>query len=265
MKPRSRNVHNDTRPVAVLKLGGSVLTDVGAYRRAAEALAARVAAAPYEDLVVVVSAQCGETDRLRALAREFSAAPAQPALDLLWSTGELRSAALLTMALQAEDVAAVGLSVHECGLHFGEAGAAGERVWLNPIWIRHALSAHRVVVVPGFLARGPADEVVSLGRGGSDLSAVVLAAGLNAVRCELIKDVPGYFSKDPNRHTDAEPLAQVDYATALAMAHEGCELVQERALAEAARHGVVVVVRSLEADAPRTIVSETRAAALAAG
>src|SRR5262245_29649892 len=178
-----------TAHLTVIKLGGSVLTGRDAIVEAASAVASRITDRATRFLVVV-SAQHAETDSLLEEARAISPNPDAAALDLLWSTGELRSVALLTLALKSQGVDAVGLNVHEVGLRAGEDQAS-----LNPIALCAALSRHSVVVVPGFLATQD-HRVVTLGRGGSDLSAVLLAIQLRAGRCELIKDVDGYFTAD---------------------------------------------------------------------
>jgi aspartate kinase len=105
-----------------------------------------------------------------------------------------------------------------------ECGAAGVR--LNPRHLHAALAHHSIAIVPGFLATNPAQAVVSLGRGGSDLTAVLLAGGLDACRCELIKDVPGYFSSDPHRDPSARHLPSLTFEQALTLADDGCDLVQ---------------------------------------
>lgn len=230
--------------VAVLKLGGSVLTDLAAYRTAArflrdEAIRTQV------HIVAVVSAQEGHTDLLRADAAALTEDPSSDALDLLWSTGELRSVALLTMALRAEGVTASGCNVHETGLRVSQGN-----VTLNPLSLRAALGRCDVVVVPGFLATSR-QQIVTLGRGGSDWSAVAFAAALGAVRCELIKDVPGYFTADPHASTNAALIDQLTYATALAMADGGCPLVQRQAIDHAQRAQLPLIVRSFDSSGTR--------------
>jgi aspartate kinase len=250
--------------VSVVKLGGSVLVDVPAYRAAADALTARAAARPDERLVVVVSAREGVTDALSALARTLTRRPKQRALDLLWSTGEIESVALLTIALQDAGADALGLNVHELGLRFCDVvpepstgvvpGFSRGPIFLHGDRVRAAVRDHQIVVVPGFIATDDDGAIVSLGRGGSDLTAVLLAAELGAA-CELVKDVPGYFSADPNRDPAATPLPALTYDDALAMAEKGCDLVQPRALEAAARAAVALVVRSLADQVGRTIVA----------
>jgi aspartate kinase len=223
----------------VLKIGGSVLTGVNGYRVAADWVSARLATTR-DRLVVVVSAEYGHTDALFREAQQL-ADPAGDLLDLLWSTGETRSVALLALRLRAIGASVTGVSVHEVGLTVcGDT----ERITFNARSLRAALDAHRVVVVPGFLAT-KANRVVTLGRGGSDWSAVLLAASLGASRCELIKDVDGYFTADPHTHRDAELIRQLSYAEALRMADGGCPLVQRQAIAEAARARLPLVIRSL--------------------
>ena len=245
-----------SRPApVVIKLGGSVLTGPRAYARAGKWLAGRVLGPP---LLVVVSAELGVTDRLLSEAEAITDAPDARALDLLWSTGELRSAALLALHLQALGVPACALNVHETGLRASgrapgaRGGVQGPPPEKNELW--RALETHAVVVVPGFLGATARGTIVSLGRGGSDLSAVSLAAALGAQHCELIKDVPGYFTSDPAHHSDARHLPHVDIDTAIAMAAAGCELVQAGALDTARAHGVRLIVTTTRAGDTRTIV-----------
>jgi len=233
-----------SRPIVVIKIGGSVLTGRNGYRRAAEFLADRIASDPRDAIVAVVSAELGVTDALLATARDFVATPDPAAVDLLWSTGELRSTALLALALQARGVRSVGVNVHQAGLV--KADAPG-RSQIRPLRLRAVLADHDVVVVPGFLARGSGDGIVSLGRGGSDLTAVLLAAGLGALRCELLKDVPGYFTADPKLEPDAIPIPVLGYEHALRMADEGCDLVQRDALEAARDHDLELSIHAIGA------------------
>ena len=242
--------------LTVLKIGGSVLTGASAFRRVAAFVGARLAERPGERLVIVVSAERGTTDALLALARDFTPEPDGTALDLLWSTGELRSVALLVLALHALGVQAIGINVHQTGLDEPDVWDSAGGALLRRLRLRALIATHDVVVAPGFLARCVGDGVVSLGRGGSDLTAVLLAAGLGAAECELIKDVPGYFSTDPARDTRAEHLASIDYRRALSMADAGCELVQRAAISAAQRASLPLVVRAL-GDARRTRVAST--------
>jgi aspartate kinase len=230
--------------VAVLKIGGSVLSGDDPYRRAAAFLRDEVARTRTR-IVAVVSAEYGHTDRLWNEASSVADVVDDDARDLLWSTGELRSVALLTIALRATGLSAIGLNVHQTGLKVGDREASVEGLILNPLPLRAAIGRHDVVVVPGFLATCR-QQVVTLGRGGSDWSAVALAAALQASRCELIKDVPGYFTADPRTVSDAALIEALDYTTALEMADGGCPLVQRQAIEHARRAQLPLVVRSFD-------------------
>jgi aspartate kinase len=240
--------------VTVIKIGGSVLTGIAAYRRAATFITQRLHEHSEERLVVVVSAEYGVTDALLATARDIVDEPDPATLDLLWSTGELRSAALLALQLQAQGVRAAAVNVHQTGLTEPDVYSGAGRIGVRSLRLVAALAKYDVVVAPGFLARGDGDAVVSLGRGGSDLTAVLLAAGLGAKQCELVKDVPGYFSADPNVDASAAHLPNVDFEEALAMADAGCDLVQRQALEVARDRRLPLVVRAIDSET-RTVVN----------
>lgn len=244
-----------TRRIVVIKLGGSVLVDDESYYQAARLLVRRLHKCSEDRFVVVVSARKGATDKLERLARGITGYPNPRTLDLLWSTGEMHSVALLTFHLEKLGVAAVALNVHETGLRFNGADHGGLGIEALPGELRRAFDDHSVVVAPGFFGTLTNGTLVSLGRGGSDVSAVLLADGLEAEQCELIKDVPGYFTEDPNVHPGAKHLPALSYERALEMAEGGCELVQPRAIEAARRAGLRLVVRSADDAAPASIVS----------
>ena len=249
----------DSSSVVVVKLGGSVLSSEQAYARAAEFLCRRLVAAPAERIVAVVSAQQGVTDALERTSREILRTAGDRALHLLWSTGEIRSVALLALHLQARGIAAAALNVHETGLRLDAHEAGATEASLHYSRLHAELAIHRVAVVPGFLATDAHGRIVALGRGGSDLTAVLLANGLGAARCELVKDVPGYFSADPHRDAAARHLSALTFEGALRMADHGCDLVQRRALEIAAEAGLPIVVRAMEESARSSTVSRAAA------
>ena len=234
--------------LSVLKVGGSVLRDDGSYAATARFLKDRLAERGDEQLVVIVSAQYGATDELLAEAESITGAPADHALDLLWSTGELRSVARLTLHLQRLGVSAIPFNVHQTGLVADRTSGTTVR----PLRLLAALAASRIVIVPGFLGVSAGGTITSLGRGGSDLTAVLLAIAVRANACELIKDVPGYFTADPHRDAGARPIHDLSIEDALGMADGGCDLVQRAALASAAHAGLHLVIRSMDAAAPIT-------------
>jgi aspartate kinase len=248
-------IHSAKQRIAVIKVGGSILGSPRAYRRAAIFIRNRHRASPGERLVVVASAQEGVTDALERTARRIASPPNPAALDLLWSTGELRSVALLVLHLQKLGIPAAALNIHEAGLQLPEGGLEAHRLLLNPRWLLQALTRYPVAMVPGFLAIDGTGAVVSLGRGGSDLTAVLLAAGLGASRCELIKDVSGYFSSDPHRDPAARHLPHLTFEQALTLAADGCDLVQRDAIEAAARSNLPLIIRSLDESAPLTSIT----------
>jgi len=236
--------------LSVLKIGGSVLRDDRSYASVARFLQTRLTLNQDERLVVIVSAQYGTTDYLQAEAQTIADDPAQTALDLLWSTGELRSVALLALHLQKVGVSAVPFNVHQTGLISDRAAGTSVR----PRRLLDALAHARIVVVPGFLGVSEGGAIASLGRGGSDLTAVLLASAIRAETCELIKDVAGYYTADPNRDPGAQQIHHLSVADEIRMADAGCDLVQRAALVAASDSHLDIIVRSLDADAPVTHV-----------
>jgi aspartate kinase len=244
-----------SRHVVVIKLGGSVLVDDQSYRQAAKFLVRRLHRCSSERFVVVVSARKGLTDELERLARGITGNPNPRSLDLLWSTGEIRSVALLTLHLEELGVPAVGLNVHETGLRSNGPSQPASRFEVLSSQLQRTLENHSIVLVPGFFATLIDGTIVSLGRGGSDLSAVLLACELEALRCELVKDVPGYFTENPDFAPAADRLSSISYELAIEMAQSGCELVQPVALEAARQRSLRLLVRCLGDDVPGTVVS----------
>jgi aspartate kinase len=245
---------SDRTTLTVIKIGGSVLTDAAAYRRAAGFLEQQLARRPGGKILAIVSAERGLTDALLTAARELAADPDPEALDLLWSTGELRSVALLVLALHNIGIRASAANVHQTGIVSARSSrAVPHRSSIRPLRLRSLLATADIVVAPGFLARVEGDSVASLGRGGSDLSAVLLAAGLGAERCELLKDVPGYFNTDPNENPDAEHIGALAYADAIRMAADGCDLVQLDALETARELNVRLLIRAMDQGLTTTV------------
>ncbi len=248
--------------VVVIKLGGSILVSPKAYKRAAVFVRNRHRSDPNERLVIVVSAQEGTTDKLERAAKKIVREPHAAALDLLWSTGEIRSVAILALELQALGVRAVPLNIHQAGLNLSqnrnEDSCSHQAVECRSEKLRKALDKCSIAIVPGFFAADSQNAIASLGRGGSDLTAVLLAEGLQACRCELVKDVPGYFSSDPHKDPGACPIMELTFAQALELADGGCDLVQREAIEAAQRCGLPLLIRSLNETEPvsRMVESE---------
>jgi aspartate kinase len=239
--------------IVVTKLGGSVLVDNYSYDLAAKFLARRLQSDSDMRMVVVVSALKGLTDELERVAHRIRPKPNQRALDLLWSTGELRSVALLTLHFEDLGIEVAGLNIHETGLQSDQAAGGSVKIFSGEI--RRAFQDHSVVVVPGFFATLAGGAVVSVGRGGSDLTAVLLAVELGAKHCELLKDVRGYFTEDPKTHHCPEHLPWLAYERAINMADSGCELVQRRAIEAARDFGLPLIIRSLHVSGAGSVIS----------
>jgi aspartate kinase len=238
--------------IVVIKIGGSILVGRRAYHRVAWFIE-DVLRVSQDRYVVVVSAESGATDALERAARRIVKTPSTRSLDLLWSLGELRSVGFLSLYLERRGVSTVGLNVHEGGLRITGSGDV-RNVVVNATVLEQELVRRRVVVVPGFLATNSLGSIVSLGRGGSDLTAVLLAIHLRAECCELIKDVPGYFTEDPRLSRSAQHIRSISYQQAIEMAANGCALVQKEALEAAARMNLPLRVRAIGHDSRATVV-----------
>ncbi len=236
----------------VCKFGG---TSVATRERIA-AVAERVAdaAAGGDRLAVVVSARGDATDRLIEEAEHTAQRPAARELDMLLSTGETASAALVAMAVSARGQEAVALSGMQAGVVTDGVYGRGRIERLDPTRVRHEMEAGRIPIVAGFQGLGPDGHVVTLGRGASDTTAVALAAALPADRCEIFTDVAGVYTADPRCVPRAHKLDAIGYGEMLEMAQLGAKVLQHRSVGIAQRFRLPVVVRSSFADTPGTFM-----------
>jgi len=220
------------------------------------AVAARVAEARAagKDLAIVVSAMAGETDRLLALADELSPRRHHREIDVLLSTGEQVSSALLAMALQDLGVDAVSLQGHQVGVLTDSAHGRARIRGIDDSRISDCFAAGQVVVIAGFQGIDASDNITTLGRGGSDTSAVALAAALGAEVCEIYTDVDGIYTADPRNCDGAVKLARVSHEEMLESASAGARVLQIRSVECAMRHGVRLHVRSSFSSAEGTWV-----------
>jgi aspartate kinase len=228
----------------VQKFGGSSLKDPDRIR----AVADRVANASREGaLVVVVSAMGDTTDSLIRLAREMTCRPEKREVDMLLSTGEQVAASLLAMALHEIGCPAISLTGWQAGIRTDSAFSSARIHAIKGDRLHHELSSGRVVIVTGFQGIGGDtgwEEVTTLGRGGSDATAVALAAGLQAVRCEIYTDVAGIFTADPRVIPGARMLLDITYEEMLELAQYGAQVMMPRAVELAQLWNVALVVRS---------------------
>ncbi len=267
-------------PLVVMKFGGSSVADADRIRRVAQRIARERAAG--SDIVVVVSAMGDTTDELLALAAAITDDPDPRELDMLLGTGEHQSATLVSMALHALGVDAISLTGAQAGIstdgRYGKARIAD----IDPRRVRAEIAAGRVVIVAGFqgIARSttpgmsagaegagssgavPSEtsadvaELTTLGRGGSDTTAVALAARLGADRCRIYTDVRGIYTADPRLVPDARQLPVIGYEEMLELAFQGAQVMNVRAVELGWVNGVVIEVLSSFDDAPGTLIKE---------
>lgn len=226
----------------VQKFGGSSLADANRIRRAAKR--AIHAAQGGNQVVVVVSAQGDTTDHLVSAAAAISTAPPKRELDAYLAAGEQMSAGLMTMALDAMGHKAVSLTGWQAGLLTNDVHAdARVRALINDR-IRRELAQGKIVVVTGFQGINDAGDITTLGRGGSDTTAVALAAFLGADKCQIYTDVDGVYDRDPRIFPDAVRYAEIDYDHMLSLARQGAQVLHDRCVELAMEHGVQIQVLS---------------------
>jgi aspartate kinase len=241
----------------VQKYGGTSVGDVDRIRNVATRVARCRAAG--DDLVVVVSAMAGETNRLVGLATQMHPDADSREKDVLISTGEQVTVALLAIALKAAGCAAVSFLGHQVRIATDSAFGKARIKSIDAERINAALAAGNVVVVAGFQGVDGDDNITTLGRGGSDTSAVALAAALRADGCEIYTDVEGVFTSDPRLCPDARKLDRISYEEMLELASLGAKVLQIRSVEFAKRYNVPVHVRSTFSEAQGTWVVEEEA------
>ena len=239
--------------VVVAKYGGSSLATPAHIRAVADLLAAERADGGRR--VVVVSAMGDTTDDLLALAAQVSTIPNPRELDLLLSTGEQVSAALLVMALHQRGIEAVSLTGPQAGIQTDGLHGRARITSVDPERIRRELDRGRIVVVAGFQGSNETD-IATLGRGGSDTSAVALAIAIGATRCEIFTDVDGVYSADPRLVPEAQQLPEIGFEEMLELAHQGAKVLQTRAVELAWVHGLKIAVRKTGSDLRGTTITE---------
>ena len=245
-----------TSKLLVQKYGGS---SVGSVERIA-AVVARIARdrAAGRDVVAVVSAMGDTTDDLLALAASVTggALPSAREQDALLATGEIQSAALLAMALIARGTDAVSLSGAQAGISADGTFGKGRIAGIEPKRVRAELDAGRVVIVAGFQGVSGGSETTTLGRGGSDTSAVALAAALGADRCQIFTDVRGVYTADPRAVPNARQLSVVGYEEMLELANQGAQVMQTRAVELGWVNNVAIEVLSSFEEHAGTVIRE---------
>lgn len=226
----------------VQKYGGTSVADVGRIKAVADHAAACVRAG--NRLVIVVSAMAGETDRLIALAREVNPDPDPDDVDLLLATGEQKAVAILALALHEKGIAPRTFLGHQAGILTDMNHRRARILKIDPSRILASLDKSKVAIVAGFQGVTQDGEITTIGRGGSDTSAVALAAAIRADLCEIFTDVEGVLTADPKVCSNARALKKISYEEMMELADAGAKVVHARAIELAAKFRVPLVVRS---------------------
>ncbi len=243
----NRPLEKADRPLGLVvqKYGGTGVSDIGCMARVAENIIAH--AKRGSGIVVVVSAMAGETDRLMRLARSVMEPPDKRELDVIISSGEQVSSGLLCMKIKSLGHDAVSFQGHQVRVTTDNSFSGAKIKTIDDTKIRDALASGKVVVVAGFQGVDDEGNVTTLGRGGSDLTAVAIASVLKADGCELYKDVDGIFSADPSVCKDAVKLDRICYEEMLEMASAGSKVLQARAVEHASKFSIPLHVRPVSA------------------
>ena len=206
-------------------------------------------------MVVVLSAMAGETDRLIALGKELAEDPDPRELDVLLATGEQVTVSLFSIFLRAQGVPATSLLSHQARIYTDRAYGRARILGIDTARIKEELKKNRVVTVAGFQGVDEVGNITTLGRGGSDTTAVAMAAALKADCCEIYTDVDGVYTADPRICPTARKLERITYDEMLEMASLGAKVLEIRSVGFARRYGVPLVVRSSFTKAPGTLVT----------
>ena len=238
----------------VQKYGGSSVADIDRIRNVANRVAEYRRRG--DQVVVVVSAMKGVTDNLIGMAKSFMPVPSEREMDVLLSTGEQTTIALLAIALQSMDIPAASLTGAQAGIVTDGVHSKAKILNITPEKIHELLNSGNVTIVAGFQGQTSKGHITTLGRGGSDLTAIALAAALEADLCQIFTDVDGVYTCDPRVVQSAKKLEDISYDEMLELASLGAKVMQSRSVEFAKKFGVVFEVRSSLNDNPGTIVKE---------
>ena len=241
--------------LVVMKFGGSSVADLDKIRNVAERCIKKWKEG--NQVVVVLSAMGKTTDRLLAQAGEISSMPSRREMDMLLATGEQVSVSLMAMTMIQMGVTAISLNAWQVPMHTTSAYQNAKLKRIDSERITKELDSNKIVVVTGFQGINKYDDVTTLGRGGSDTTAVALAAALNADLCEIYTDVDGVYTADPRIVPKARKMPEVTYEEMLEFASLGAKVLHSRCVEKARRYDVNLVVRSSMSEEEGTVVKET--------
>ncbi len=240
--------------LVVTKFGGTSVGTPERIRAVAARLIARKEAG--DSVVAVVSAMGDVTDELLSLAEEISSAPPEREMDMLLATGEQVTIALLAMAIHAQGHEAISFTGPQVGIFTDSGHTKAKITEVRADRVRQAIDQGNIVIVAGFQGTTPDGQITTLGRGGSDTTAIAIAAGVGADVCEIYTDVDGIYTADPRLVPDARKIDAISYEEMLEMAATGARVLQLRAVEYARNYGVVIHCRSSFHDRPGTLVKE---------
>ena len=238
----------------VQKFGGTSVGDLDRIQNVASRVSATKKAG--NDLVVVVSAMSGETNKLVSYAEHFSKNPSRVEMDMLLSSGERVTAALLAIALQEMGHEAVAMTGRKAGILTDGSHTKARIEDINPTMMNAAIKEGKIVVVAGFQGINENGDVTTLGRGGSDLSAVAIAGAIKADLCEIYTDVSGIFTTDPRIEPKAKKLERISYDEMLELASLGAKVLQNRSVEMAKKLNVNLVTRTSFTDEEGTLITK---------
>jgi len=238
--------------IIVQKFGG---TSVGSTERIAHVAKIIEAATKNSKVIVVVSAMSGETDRLIELSKSFSSTPNKREFDALISTGEKVSASLLAMALESEGISAKSYSASQISLRTTSQFSKAKILDIDKQRMQKILEEDNVPIITGFQGITEGGDVTTLGRGGSDTTAVAIAAAVDAKRCDIYTDVDGIYTTDPNVVPSAKKLEQISMEGMLELSGQGAKVIQIRAVEFANKYRVPVRVLSSFSEGTGTMIN----------
>jgi len=240
--------------VVVHKYGGTSVGDLDRIENVANRVAkAREAG---HDIVVVVSAMSGETNKLIGYAEHFTSAPAKKEMDMLLSSGERVTAALLSIALQSKGFDAVAMTGRQAGIVTDDTHTYARIESIDPTAMQNAIKEGKIIIVAGFQGINKNGSVTTLGRGGSDLSAVALAGALKADQCEIYSDVDGIYTTDPRIEPNAKKLDTISYDEMLELSSLGAKVLQNRSVELAKKLNVKLYAKSSFSDNEGTLITK---------
>jgi aspartate kinase len=236
----------------VQKYGGSSVADVDQLRKIVRMIADLKVR--NTDIAVVVSAMGKTTDELVAMAREISPKPPRREMDMLLSTGERITMAMLCMALHEQGIDAVSLTGSQAGIITNDRHNDAQVIEVRPFRVQDEMAKGKVVIIGGFQGVSYKRDITTLGRGGSDTTAVALAAALGAERCEIYSDVDGVYSTDPSMVPDAMHLPEVSYPVMQEMSMAGAKVLHASAVQFAKEKNIAIYARSTFSPGRETII-----------